>query len=122
MVPHKLRNAGTGMQIGWREAAASRRPLGIGFGGMPTGQRIDVIGHADDPAVPEAAEMTLPMEPGRFRSPVPGPDGSFRAGDDRGIISRSTPERPARARWATLRRAPPSSGGVIGRAGGPSSG
>ncbi len=35
--------------------------------------------------------MTLPMEPGRFRSVVMGPDGSLYTSIDEGTIYRLTP-------------------------------
>ena len=39
--------------------------MGIGFGGTPIGQRIDVIHFNDDNTdVEDVTEMTLPMEPG----------------------------------------------------------
>lgn len=67
--------------------------MGIGFGGTPLGQRIDVIELDDDNAVVDVTEMTLPegMEPGRFRSLVLGPDGSLYASIDEGIIHKLTP-------------------------------
>lgn len=65
--------------------------MGIGFGGTPIGQRIDVIELDDTLAVLDVTEMTLPMEPGRFRSLVLGPDGSLHAAVDQGIIYRLTP-------------------------------
>lgn len=67
--------------------------MGIGFGGTPLGQRIDVIEFDDDMAVVDVVEMTLPMgmEAGRFRSLVLGPDGSLYAAVDEGIIHKLTP-------------------------------
>ena len=66
--------------------------MGIGFGGTPLGQRIDVLQLSDDGSeVLDVTEMTLPMEPGRFRSLVFGPDGSLYAAIDEGIIHKITP-------------------------------
>ena len=68
--------------------------MGIGFGGTPIGQRIDVFELSDDgKEVYDVVEMTLPngMEPGRFRSVVVGPDGSLYAAVDEGIIHKLTP-------------------------------
>ncbi|MGA0796714.1 MAG: PQQ-dependent sugar dehydrogenase [Quisquiliibacterium sp.] len=66
--------------------------MGIGFGGTPIGQRIDVIQFNDDITdVEDVTEMTLPMEPGRFRSVVMGPDGSLYTAIDEGTIYKLTP-------------------------------
>ncbi len=66
--------------------------MGIGFGGTPLGQRIDVIELSEDgTSVVDVTEMTLPMEPGRFRSLVLGPDGSLYAAVDEGTIHKLTP-------------------------------
>ncbi|SOE13342.1 glucose/arabinose dehydrogenase [Hoeflea halophila] len=66
--------------------------MGIGFGGTPIGQRIDVIQFNDDNTdVEDVTEMTLPMEPGRFRSVVMGPDGSLYTAIDEGTIYKLTP-------------------------------
>lgn len=67
--------------------------MGIGFGGTPIGQRIDVIELSNDgTSVTDVTEMTLPMEPGRFRSVVLGPDGSLYTAVDEGMIYRLTPK------------------------------
>lgn len=67
--------------------------MGIGFGGTPVGQRIDIIDIAEDGgSVNDVSEMPLPMESGRFRSLVLGPDGSLYAAIDEGDIYRITPE------------------------------
>jgi len=53
--------------------------MGIGFGGTPIGQRMDVfILNDEDMSVVDVMEMTLPdgMEAGRFRSVALGPDGA----------------------------------------------
>lgn len=67
--------------------------MGIGFGGTPIGQRIDVIelSGGDDISVVDSTEMTLPMESARFRSLVSGPDGSLFAVVDEGMIYKLTP-------------------------------
>ncbi len=66
--------------------------MGIGFGGTPIGQRIDVIELSPDGmSVVDVTEMTLPMQPGRFRSLVQGPDGALYAAVDEGEIHRLTP-------------------------------
>lgn len=68
--------------------------MGIGFGGTPIGQRMDVIELSDDGTeVVDVTEMTLPegMENGRFRSVVLGPDGSLYAAVDEGMIHKLTP-------------------------------
>ncbi len=66
--------------------------MGIGFGGTPMGQRIDVFELSEDgTAVIDVIEMTLPMEPGRFRSLVQGPDGAHYAAVDEGEIHRLAP-------------------------------
>ncbi|MDP4991780.1 MAG: PQQ-dependent sugar dehydrogenase [Marivita lacus] len=65
--------------------------MGIGFGGTPLGQRIDVIQLTEELTVEDVTEMTLPMEPGRFRSVVVGPDGSLYTATDEGAIHKMTP-------------------------------
>lgn len=68
--------------------------MGIGFGGTPIGQRIDVITLTEDGTeVVDVTEMTLPgdMRAGRFRSLVMGPDGSLYAAVDEGEIHKLTP-------------------------------
>ncbi len=65
--------------------------MGIGFGGTPIGQRIDVIELDADLTVVDVTEMTLPMESGRFRSLVQGPDGSLYVAVDEGAIHKLSP-------------------------------
>ncbi|MEM9812825.1 MAG: PQQ-dependent sugar dehydrogenase [Pseudomonadota bacterium] len=68
--------------------------MGIGFGGTPIGQRMDVfILDEEELTVVDVMEMTLPegMEAGRFRSVVFGPDGSLYALVDEGMIHKLTP-------------------------------
>ncbi|MGR3493941.1 PQQ-dependent sugar dehydrogenase [Citreimonas sp.] len=68
--------------------------MGIGFGGTPIGQRIDVMDlmvEDGEVSVNDVTEMTLPMESARFRSLVLGPDGSLYAAVDEGAIHKLTP-------------------------------
>lgn len=68
--------------------------MGIGFGGTPIGQRIDVIQLSNDNgeiAVEDVTEMTLPMDAGRFRSVVLGPDGNLYTAIDEGAIYKLSP-------------------------------
>ncbi|MEL6961106.1 MAG: PQQ-dependent sugar dehydrogenase [Pseudomonadota bacterium] len=82
----------TGEQWGDWDGAMVIGIMGIGFGGTPIGQRIDVIELTEDgTAVEDVTDMTLPMEPGRFRSVVLGPDGSLYTAVDEGIIHKLTP-------------------------------
>jgi aldose sugar dehydrogenase len=67
--------------------------MGIGFGGTPLGQRIDIIDIAEDGlSVHDVTEMDLPMPEGRFRALVQGPDGALYAAIDEGDIYRIVPE------------------------------
>lgn len=67
--------------------------MGIGFGGTPVGQRIDLIHMAEDGlSVHDVMEMPLPMGSGRFRSLVQGPDGALYAAIDEGDIYRIIPD------------------------------
>jgi glucose/arabinose dehydrogenase len=84
----------TGEQWGDWDGAMVVGIMGIGFGGTPIGQRIDVIEFAEDEegiSVEDVTEMTLPMPPGRFRSLVLGPDGALYASVDGGTIHKLTP-------------------------------
>lgn len=82
----------TGDQWGDWDGAMVVGIMGIGFGGTPIGQRIDVIKFSDDLSeVEDVIEMTLPMAPGRFRSVVQGPDGSLYTAIDEGTIHKLTP-------------------------------
>jgi glucose/arabinose dehydrogenase len=68
--------------------------MGIGFGGTPIGQRIDVVeleNEEGEISVHDVTEMTLPMDSARFRSLVLGPDGSLYAAVDEGAIHKMTP-------------------------------
>ncbi len=66
--------------------------MGIGFGGTPVGQRIDIIDITEDGlSVNDVTEMDLPMGPGRFRALVLGPDGMLYAAIDEGDIYRIAP-------------------------------
>jgi aldose sugar dehydrogenase len=67
--------------------------MGIGFGGTPVGQRIDLVDLTEDgSSVHSVIEMPLPMERGRFRSVVQGPDGALYAAIDEGDIYRIMPK------------------------------
>lgn len=67
--------------------------MGIGFGGTPVGQRIDLVDLAEDGlSVHDVSEMPLPMGSGRFRSLVLGPDGNLYAAIDEGDIYRVIPD------------------------------
>jgi glucose/arabinose dehydrogenase len=81
----------TGEQWGDWDGAMAVGWMGIGFGGTPIGQRIDVFELDDDLQVVDVTEMTLPMDAGRFRTLVQGPDGSLYVAMDRGEIVRMTP-------------------------------
>lgn len=66
--------------------------MGIGFGGTPVGQRVDVLDLAPDGlSVNEVTTMDLPIPPGRFRSLVLGPDGALYIAADEGEIYRVVP-------------------------------
>jgi glucose/arabinose dehydrogenase len=82
----------TGDQWGAWEGRLVVGVMGIGFGGTPIGQRIDVITLAEDggPAA-GVTPLPLPMEPGRFRSVVQGPDGHLYAVVDEGQIYQIKP-------------------------------
>ncbi|KPQ17152.1 MAG: glucose/sorbosone dehydrogenase family protein [Rhodobacteraceae bacterium HLUCCO18] len=81
----------TGEQWGEWDGAMVVGYMGIGFGGTPIGQRIDVMELDDDLSVVDVTEMTLPMEPGRFRTLVQGPDGNLYTATDAGMIHRLIP-------------------------------
>ncbi|MCP1167715.1 PQQ-dependent sugar dehydrogenase [Limimaricola sp. ASW11-118] len=81
----------TGEQWGDWDGAMVVGIMGIGFGGTPIGQRIDVIELDEDMSVVDVTEMTLPMDAGRFRSVVQGPDGSLYTAVDEGMIHKLTP-------------------------------
>jgi len=83
----------TGEQWGAWEGRLAVGLMGIGFGGTPVGQRIDLIDLAEDGlSVNDVTEMPLPMGSGRFRSLVLGPDGDLYAAVDEGDIYRITAE------------------------------
>lgn len=66
--------------------------MGIAFGGTPLGQRIEVLKLSENGSeLLDVTTMSLPMEPGRFRSLVTGPDGSLYAAVDEGTIHKITP-------------------------------
>ncbi len=67
--------------------------MGIGFGGTPVGNRVDLIDIAEDgKSVHDVTEMPLPMAPARFRALVQGPDGDLYTMVDEGMIYRISPE------------------------------
>ncbi|RDC75485.1 PQQ-dependent sugar dehydrogenase [Rhodovulum sp. 12E13] len=81
-----------GSQWGAWEGALVVGIMGIGFGGTPIGQRIDVIElNEDASAVVDVTEMTLPIPSGRFRSVVSGPDGALYVAQDAGTIHKLMP-------------------------------
>ena len=67
--------------------------MGIGFGGTPVGQRIDVIKLSDDGMSAEVETLPFPSAAGRFRSVVQGPDGSLYTAVDEGVIHKLTPQK-----------------------------
>jgi glucose/arabinose dehydrogenase len=82
----------TGAQWGDWDGRLAVGVMGIGFGGTPVGQRIDVIDLAEDGlSVGEVTSVSLPMPAGRFRSVVQGPDGSLYTAIDEGTIYKLTP-------------------------------
>ncbi len=82
----------TGDQWGAWDGRLAVGFMGIGFGGTPVGQRIDVIALAEDGmSADEVTTMALPMAAGRFRSVVQGPDGSLYTSVDEGMIYKLTP-------------------------------
>ncbi len=82
----------TGDQWGPWDGRLAVGIMGIGFGGTPTGYRIDVIELKDDGmSAGEVVTMALPMASGRFRSVVQGPDGNLYASVDEGEIHKLTP-------------------------------
>ena len=66
--------------------------MGIAFGDTPVGQRIDIMDVAEDGQSASATEMPIPMDPGRFRSLVMGPDGALYVALDEGDILRVAAE------------------------------
>jgi len=82
----------SGEQWGEWDGAMVVGIMGIGFGGTPIGQRIDVIELTEDgTSVVDVTEMTLPMDAGRFRSLVQGPDGALYTAVDEGMIHKLAP-------------------------------
>ena len=67
--------------------------LGIGFGGTPIGQRIDVMTFTENGQdLAGVTTMDLPIESGRFRSLVQGPDGALYALLEEGSIVKLMPQ------------------------------
>ena len=82
----------TGEQWGEWEGMMAVGFMGIGFGGTPVGQRIDLIDIAEDGlSVNDVMEMPIPMDRGRFRALVQGPDGALYTAIDEGNIYRIAP-------------------------------
>lgn len=82
----------TGEQWGDWEGRLAVGFMGIGFGGTPVGNRIDLLKISDDGQLADVTEMTLPMEPGRFRAITQGPEGDLYAVMDEGMIYRISPK------------------------------
>ncbi|MTI63866.1 PQQ-dependent sugar dehydrogenase, partial [Methylophaga sp.] len=83
----------TGEQWGDWEGRLAVGFMGIGFGGTPVGNRIDLLDIADDgKSVNDVTEMPVPMEPGRFRTLVQGPEGDLYAVMDEGMVYRISPK------------------------------
>ena len=80
-----------GEQWGDWDGALAVSLMGIGFGGTPIGQRIDVIELDEEISVVDVTEMPLPMQSGRFRALVLGPDGSLYTAMEEGSIHKLTP-------------------------------
>lgn len=67
--------------------------LGIGFGGTPIGQRIDVMTFTENGQdLAAVSTMDLPIDSGRFRSLVQGPDGALYALLEEGSIVKLMPQ------------------------------
>ena len=84
----------TGEAWGDWEGAMAVSYMGIGFGGTPVGQRIDVMEleeNEDKISVFDGTEMTLPMVSQRFRALETGPDGSLYVASEEGMIHKLTP-------------------------------
>lgn len=80
-----------GEQWGNWDGAMAVGIMGIGFGGTPIGQRVDIIEFNDGGTeVVDFTEMTLPMESGRFRALYQAPDGSLYTAVDGGVIYKVT--------------------------------
>lgn len=67
--------------------------LGIGFGGTPVGQRINVIDlNPDGPMIEDITEMPTPAGAARFRGMELGPDGALYVVIDEGAVHRFAAE------------------------------
>ncbi|MEC7816685.1 MAG: PQQ-dependent sugar dehydrogenase [Pseudomonadota bacterium] len=67
--------------------------LGIGFGGTPVGQRINVIDlNPDGPVIEDITEMPTPAGAARFRGMEFGPDGALYVVIDEGAVHRFAAE------------------------------
>lgn len=66
--------------------------MGIGFGGTPVGARLEALQLSENGTeLLAVTTLPLPIEPGRFRSVVAGPDGSLYTAIDEGVIYKITP-------------------------------
>ena len=84
----------TGDQWGEWDGRLAVGIMGIGFGGTPVGQRIDIIELGDDgTSVSDVVSISLPMAAGRFRSVVQGPDGNLYTSVDEGTIYKLSPKK-----------------------------
>lgn len=82
----------TGEQWGAWDGRLAVGFMGIGFGGTPVGNRIDLLQISDDGQLTDVTEMTLPMEPGRFRAIAQGPEGDLYTVMGEGVIYRISPK------------------------------
>ncbi|MBS3805476.1 MAG: PQQ-dependent sugar dehydrogenase [Oleiphilaceae bacterium] len=83
----------TGEQWGAWDGRLAISFLGIGFGGTPVGQRIDILDLADEgQSVEDVTEMPAPMGSARFRALVTGPEGDLYTAAEEGAIYRITPQ------------------------------
>ena len=81
--------------------------MGIGFGGTPVGQRINVIDLAADGTIRDISEMPLSAGAARFRGLVMGSDGALYATVDEGQIHRfSTDTAPGLTQARSSDRVP----------------
>lgn len=82
----------TGSQWGDWEGRMVVGFMGIGFGGTPVGQRLDLVDVSDDAMSVDVTTMPLPMPAGRFRAVKQGPDGDLYVALDEGEVHRLSPE------------------------------
>ena len=83
----------TGEQWGACNGRLAVSFMGIGFGGTQVGMRVDVLDiAADGKSVKSVTTVSMPMQSGRFRSLVQGPDGNLYAAVDQGEIYKLSPK------------------------------